>query len=168
MIEALLNKLDRCRATGIGRWMASCPVHEEKTPSLSIRELDDGRVLLYCFGCGAGALDIILAAGLEPDVLFPPRSRDEKGYSATRQRIDIQQAILSLRDEAYFLQATQYWLAAGRTLTGEYQAKLEESTTRIDGICRALGIVQDNKAMGRLLNRWLASSAEAGVELGPR
>ncbi|MCI0565093.1 MAG: CHC2 zinc finger domain-containing protein, partial [Nitrososphaera sp.] len=76
MIEALLNKLDRCRATGPGRWMATCPVHEEKTPSLSIRELDDGRVLLYCFGCGAGAVDIIRAAGLEPDDVFPPRVFD--------------------------------------------------------------------------------------------
>ncbi len=33
-------------------WMARCPAHEDKTPSLSIRQVDEGRVLVHCFaGC---------------------------------------------------------------------------------------------------------------------
>ena len=36
-------------------WWAKCPLHEEKTPSL---ELDTGKQVFYCFGCGEGG-DVI-------------------------------------------------------------------------------------------------------------
>jgi len=49
--------------------MACCPAHEDRSPSLSIRENDDGRVLIYCFaGCGAG--DVLDAIGLRMSDLF--------------------------------------------------------------------------------------------------
>ncbi len=33
-------------------WMARCPAHDDKSPSLSVRDTDDGRVLVYCHaGC---------------------------------------------------------------------------------------------------------------------
>lgn len=35
---------------GHGRWKAQCPAHEDKTPSLSVRELGDGTVLVHDFG----------------------------------------------------------------------------------------------------------------------
>jgi hypothetical protein len=45
---------------GAGRWKARCPAHSDRSPSLSIREGDDGRVLVLCrAGC---SLDSILAA----------------------------------------------------------------------------------------------------------
>ena len=35
-----------------GRWMARCPAHDDRTPSLSIREAADGKVLVRCHaGC---------------------------------------------------------------------------------------------------------------------
>ena len=41
----------KARRTGRG-WVARCPAHDDRTPSLSIRETDDGRLLLKCFaGC---------------------------------------------------------------------------------------------------------------------
>jgi putative DNA primase/helicase len=38
----------------IGRgWIAKCPAHQDRTPSLSIGESDDGKPLFYCHaGCG--------------------------------------------------------------------------------------------------------------------
>jgi hypothetical protein len=45
---------------GAGRWKARCPAHNDRSPSLSIRAGDDGRVLVLCrAGC---ALDSILSA----------------------------------------------------------------------------------------------------------
>ncbi|MDE2264100.1 MAG: hypothetical protein KGL45_16380 [Gammaproteobacteria bacterium] len=46
----VLDRLDGVRQSGPGRWLARCPAHEDRSPSLSIRELDDGRVLLHDFG----------------------------------------------------------------------------------------------------------------------
>ncbi|HEX7113693.1 MAG TPA: hypothetical protein VF193_01045 [Steroidobacter sp.] len=71
---AILDRLDRVRQTGPGRWIARCPAHDDHSPSLSIRALDDGRVLLHCFA-GCGALDVLGAIGLEWSALYPPDER---------------------------------------------------------------------------------------------
>jgi hypothetical protein len=69
-VETLLSRLNRVKPTGPGKWIASCPTREDKSPSLSIRELEDGRVLLHDFG--GEATDTILAAvGLSFCDLFP-------------------------------------------------------------------------------------------------
>jgi hypothetical protein len=70
--DTLLAKLDDVRATGPRRWLALCPVpaHDDRTPSFSVRELDDGRILLHCFG-GCAVEDVLSAIGLEFDDLFP-------------------------------------------------------------------------------------------------
>lgn len=53
-------------------WMARCPAHKDRTPSLSVSEGKDGRALLHCFaGCTLGA--VVAAAGLSLDDLFPPK-----------------------------------------------------------------------------------------------
>lgn len=39
-------------------WMSECPVHDEKTASLSIRD-HNGFVGFKCFGCGATGREII-------------------------------------------------------------------------------------------------------------
>jgi hypothetical protein len=66
----LLDRLDRVKQTGLGRWVSRCPAHEDRSPSLSIREVDDGKVLIRCFA-GCGAIDVLDALGLEWASLFP-------------------------------------------------------------------------------------------------
>jgi hypothetical protein len=49
-VEAIARALGG-RKVGRG-WMAPCPAHGDDTPSLSIRDADDGKVLVYCHaGC---------------------------------------------------------------------------------------------------------------------
>jgi DNA-binding transcriptional regulator YiaG len=43
-VSVVLGRLDLVRKSGKG-WMARCPAHEDRTPSLSVSEGDDGRVL---------------------------------------------------------------------------------------------------------------------------
>lgn len=70
--ETLLDRLSKVRKTGADSWSACCPSHQDKTPSLAIRELPDGRVLLHCFaGCDTGA--VLAAVGLEFADLYPPK-----------------------------------------------------------------------------------------------
>lgn len=60
-LDHVLARLHRIRRSG-ACWMALCPAHSDKNPSLSIRE-DNGRILLHCFaGCSAEA--ICAAAGI--------------------------------------------------------------------------------------------------------
>lgn len=71
-VEALVSRLEGMKRTGPGRWVAKCPAHEDKRPSLSIRELDDGRILAHCFA-GCAVDDVLAAIGLDFEALFPER-----------------------------------------------------------------------------------------------
>jgi hypothetical protein len=71
--ERFLERLDGVRPNGANRWTARCPGHTDKTSSLSIRETDDGRVLIHCFG-GCATDAVLAAVGLELKDLFIPRA----------------------------------------------------------------------------------------------
>lgn len=74
-IGSLLSRLDRVKRTGPNTWLASCPTREDKHPSMTIREMDDGRVLLHDFG-GDSVEEILGALGLTFSDLYPPRAID--------------------------------------------------------------------------------------------
>lgn len=68
-LDNVISRLNKVRRTGNGRYIACCPAHVDHTPSLAIRELDDGRVLIKCFsGCSAEA--VLDAIGLTFSDLF--------------------------------------------------------------------------------------------------
>lgn len=71
----IVSRLDHCRQVGGDRWMAKCPAHDDRGPSLSIRDAGDGRTLIHCFA-GCGAVDVLAAIGLELSDLYPPTDRN--------------------------------------------------------------------------------------------
>jgi hypothetical protein len=94
---ALLDRLERVKQTGPGRWLARCPAHEDRSPSLSIRELDDGRILLHDFG-GCEAADVLAAIGLALSDLFP-ESLPEHSYPASHSSIPARDLLVILDHE---------------------------------------------------------------------
>lgn len=68
----LIGRLEGARQTAPDRWIARCPAHADRAPSLSIRELSDGRTLLHCHA-GCGAAEVLGAVGLTLADLFPER-----------------------------------------------------------------------------------------------
>jgi hypothetical protein len=68
----LLPLLRNVKRTGVGRWIATCPAHDDRHPSLSIRELDDGMMLLHDFG-GCSPADVLGSVGLAFEDLYPER-----------------------------------------------------------------------------------------------
>jgi hypothetical protein len=82
---ALLSRLDKVRQTGPDRWIASCPTRHDKHPSMTIRELPDGRVLVHDFG-GDSVAEILDAIGLQMSDLFPPKPQAPGAGQAHRER----------------------------------------------------------------------------------
>ena len=70
-IDTVLARLDRVSVTKPGCWKARCPAHADASPSLSIREMSDGRLLLRDFA-GCTSLQIVTALGLHLRDLFLP------------------------------------------------------------------------------------------------
>ena len=70
--DTLLSRLDGVRQTGADRWLALCPAHDDKRPSLSVREIDD-RLLVHCWA-GCSVQDVIVAVGLTFDALYSERT----------------------------------------------------------------------------------------------
>jgi hypothetical protein len=81
--ELLLSKLHRVKRLGPGKWSASCPTREDKSPSLSVRELDDGTVLLHDFG-GDSVEAILGALGMTFNDLYP--AKPERHFSRPVRR----------------------------------------------------------------------------------
>jgi len=68
-MENLLSRLDGVRPNGKDSYIAKCPAHADKSPSLAIKFGQGGRTLLHCFaGCEVG--DIVDSVGLTMDDLF--------------------------------------------------------------------------------------------------
>lgn len=88
----MFANLAKAQFIGAGRWKARCPAHNDRSPSLSIREGDDGRVLLFCHaGC---SLDSILAAlklGKRDLFVGPPPSPERLAALKTRRIVAEQQ-----------------------------------------------------------------------------
>jgi hypothetical protein len=68
VLNDILPSLDKVKQRGDRLW-ACCPVHQDKTPSLTLKE-QDGMVLMHCFGCNANGLQVVEALGLPASVLF--------------------------------------------------------------------------------------------------
>jgi hypothetical protein len=71
-----LSRLERVRRSGSG-WVARCPAHEDRSPSLSVREGGEGRVLVYCHA-GCPTEDVVAAIGLTMRDLFADHLRGRR------------------------------------------------------------------------------------------
>lgn len=69
-VDSVLSRLERVRVARGESFMAVCPAHEDRVPSLSITEGQDGRVLIHCFA-GCDTSDVVAALGLGFRDLFP-------------------------------------------------------------------------------------------------
>jgi hypothetical protein len=73
-IDRVLAHLENVRPAGAG-WVATCTAHEDRHPSLSVKETSDGTVLLRC-RTGCSTADIVRNAGLCWPDLFPAAHRE--------------------------------------------------------------------------------------------
>jgi putative DNA primase/helicase len=92
--DEVLRRLSSVRASG-SEYIARCPAHDDKNPSLSVREGTHGQALLFCFaGC---SYDGIIAAlggsrNLLPDTAvasFTPHVSGGESYEPSRAAIKL-------------------------------------------------------------------------------
>lgn len=123
-VDNLLSRLDAVKG-GHGRWIARCPAHDDRSPSLSICECDDGRILVHCHA-GCSPADIMSAVGLSMTDLFPdgPLYHKAKGLLRRNERRSYYEAVVEIaigdieagvrmtREALSLLRQARDWLAA--------------------------------------------------------
>jgi hypothetical protein len=113
--ETLLSKLDGVRRTGADRWIAKCPAHDDKQPSLNIRELDDGRLLVIC-RAQCATEDVLARMGLTFENLYPERL-PEHHYRRERRPFPAADVLRAVSFEAFVAGIMLGRLGAGHALT---------------------------------------------------
>jgi hypothetical protein len=131
-IDAILSRLSKVKGRH-GSYTACCPAHDDRSPSLAVRETDDGRILLHCFG-GCSVQSVLDAIGMDMTDLFPERQRDDYTQKRGPERVKFYASDL-LRVIAF--EATVVMIAArdlsrGRKLSESDMQRLESAWQRID------------------------------------
>ena len=84
-LNTVLSRLEKVQRIGNDRYKAICPAHDDRSPSLAIKD-DEGKLLLHCFG-GCETLDVLSAIGLDfanimPDKVTGNFKKDKKPFYA--------------------------------------------------------------------------------------
>lgn len=128
--DALISRLEKCRRTGNGTWIACCPVHDDKSPSMTIREVDDGRVLVHCFA-GCSVEQILSTVGLDFSALFPPRPQADY-LPAVRKPFPAADVLEALSFECIVIAVHAAQLANGETLSDKDKARMWLAFSRFE------------------------------------
>ncbi|MCL2644312.1 MAG: DNA primase [Betaproteobacteria bacterium] len=127
-IETLLSRLGKVRPSGTGRWAACCPAHDDRNPSLSIRELDDGRALVHCFA-GCQVSDVLAAIGLSLPDLFPERLHEH--FAPEHRPFPAADVLCILSFEVLLVAASGASVMAGEPLSQKEHDRLMLAVERI-------------------------------------
>lgn len=133
--DALLSRLENVKRTGAGRWIARCPAHDDGRASLSIREIEDGRILLHDFA-GCSVEDVLSAVGLNMADLFP--EREIQHGKLERRPFPAADVLRCVSFEALVVAMAAQNIANGKTLSDPDMARLRLAAGRLQaaaGIC---------------------------------
>lgn len=131
--DKFLSRLDKVKATGPGKWIACCPAHDDRSPSLSIRETSDGTLLVKCW-TGCGAAEIVAAVGLSMADLFPrlPVSPHSPGQRRP-WRDAAGDAFKALADDVAIIHLAGASVAKGFTLSPTDRERVALAVSRVRG-----------------------------------
>ena len=127
-LNTFLSRLEKVQRIGNDRYKALCPAHDDRSPSLAIKD-DEGRLLLHCFG-GCETLDVLGAIGLDfadimPDKVTGNFKKDKKPFYA----MDIL-GIIKFEATLTYIYASN--MAKGLALSSDDKERLLLAASRIN------------------------------------
>ncbi len=139
VVDNFLTRLEHVRQVGDGRWIARCPSHEDMRPSLAIRGLDDGRVLVHCYA-GCPVRSVLDAVGLTFDALYPTKARRVDDPAKPQRRpFPATDVLRCVGFEALVVAVAAARLANGGALDDSDRARLLVAASRIHAAVKESG-----------------------------
>lgn len=129
-VDNLLNRLQKVKRTSNSSWMACCPAHDDRNPSLAIKDAD-GKVLLKCMA-GCTASDILGSLGMDFADIMPPSQPVQHKVVPPPQRIYATDALKAIQFEARIVMLAAYDLSKGAVMADKDLARLSTAMERIN------------------------------------
>ena len=127
-LNTLLSRLDKVQRIGNDRYKAICPAHDDRSPSLAIKD-DDGRLLLHCFS-GCQTIDVLGAIGLDFSDIMPDKA--EGNFKKDRKPFYAMDILCIIKFEATLVYTYASNMAKGLTLTSADRERLLLASSRIN------------------------------------
>ena len=129
MIENILSRLSKVKGRN-GAYVACCPAHNDKSPSLAIREVEDGRILLKCFG-GCSVQEIVGSIGMDIGELFPPDDKLSHHKPRVKNAFYATDLLRVIEFESVLVSVAASNVANGVKLTDNDRSRLRQAQERI-------------------------------------
>jgi hypothetical protein len=126
-LDEFLSLLKKVRRTGKNSWLACCPAHEDRSPSMSVGLGDDQRILVRCFA-ECGFEEIVSAVGMEVADFFPERI---VGEQLGPMRIPAADVLAALADELMIIEVITCDLERGLTIPQDDYDRLHVAISRV-------------------------------------
>jgi hypothetical protein len=133
-VDAILSRLSGVKSTGRDTWAAKCPAHKDRSPSLTVKALDD-RVLLHCFA-GCGAIDVLDALGLAWVDLYDKPIAEHRPIRAPFSALDVLRA---LKGEALVVAIVASDVAEGKPISEQDADRVALACGRITDAIQYIG-----------------------------
>ena len=118
-IDILLNRLQGVKQLHKGihaaRYVAKCPAHDDRNPSLAVTLTNHDQVLIYCHSQKCGANDVLAAVGLEFKDLHDKRL-DYRGYKRVKRAFSLEQLFEVAQYDIAFISQCNKILIEGKPL----------------------------------------------------
>lgn len=131
VLDNILPRLNKVRGRN-SNYVACCPAHKDRNPSMTIRETPDGKVLMHCFA-GCSVQSIAESIGLELSDLFPEDSREyDKPQRPVKPKFMAHDLLRVIAFEATVVAVCAHDMAEGRVLQARDIDRLKVAVRRIN------------------------------------
>jgi hypothetical protein len=134
-IENILSRLNKVKRSGHNQFMACCPAHEDRSPSLSIKDAGDGRILINCLA-GCSSIDVLGAIGMDFADVMPAKAVEHK-ISPQPIKIFATDAIRAIKFESQIVGIAAIELSKGNPLDEADHQRLLLAIERINTVVEA-------------------------------
>lgn len=128
--DSFLARCEKVKRTGPGRWICCCPAHDDKTPSMNVKELPDGKVLVIC-RAGCSIQQIIEASGVEWNEFFPQVGNTYAEYRKEARSFPAQEVLAALDFELEIVRIGFSDAISGRPINEADQKRFWQAHKRI-------------------------------------
>lgn len=137
-LQQILSKLQKVKHNGNGAYMACCPSHDDRSPSLSIKDNGDGRIMMKCFA-GCETIDILQSIGLDWDDVMPAKPEKPVHVIKPKQHsIYADDALQIIRNEAQIIVMAAMDIIKGVDIKEPEMNRIKTAMKRINAALEAV------------------------------